>query len=102
MGGSETYLRGLLTGMARLGDASNPAAGDGTGPRITVLCGPSGAAALTPLAGGPGHIAYAPTGVPTAGPARAAGLVGGMAVPLRIALAGAFDVVHYPLTVRIP
>jgi glycosyltransferase involved in cell wall biosynthesis len=89
VGGSETYVRGLLSALARRPDAQ----------RVTVLAGRAARRAVPPgLAVRPVRVS-----MPAAGPARAGALAGGL-VAARILGRGvpAHDVLHVPLTVPVP
>lgn len=95
VGGSETYVRGLLAAFA-----------SGDGPeRVTVLAGPFAAAGLESDAGGPVKV-EAVTGLRLGAGrgGRALALARGMAVAPAAARALASDaeVLHFPLTVPIP
>lgn len=89
VGGSETYVRGLLGALARRSDAG----------QITVLAGRSARAAVPPqLATRP---VRAP--MPAGGPARAAALTAGMLGGRALGRGTpAHDVLHVPLTVPAP
>lgn len=93
VGGSETYVRGLLGAFAA-----------GAGPeRVTVLAGPEVSPTLA--AGGP--VTVEPVeglSLSARRAGRALGLLGGMARPpaRASALAAAADVLHHPFTVPIP
>jgi len=96
MGGTETYVRGLLAEFAR-----------GAGPdRVTVPAGPEAARSVAALAGGPVRIATIDR-APRPGDGRvdrAVGLLRGLvrapAEARRIAAEA--DVLHLPLTVPVP
>jgi len=95
MGGTETYVRGLLGEYA-----------GGTGPeRVTVIAGARAAASVRSLGGGPVTVTELAGAEPGDGRAgRAAGLVRGIVAPPRAArrLAAEADVLHLPLTVPVP
>ena len=94
MGGTETYVRGLLGAYAR-----------GAGPeRVTVIAGARAAASIRSLAGGPVTVEElrqrSPATAGPAGPRPVRGLVAPPAAARR--LAADADVLHLPLTVPVP
>ena len=95
MGGSETYVRGLL-GQFRAGNG--PA-------RVTVLANSEVAGSYAPLEGGPVSLHRVPEYRPgRSAPLRAAAMVAGLLAPQRIARAvpPGPDLLHFPVTVPIP
>jgi glycosyltransferase involved in cell wall biosynthesis len=95
VGGTETYVRGLLGEFAR-----------GAGPeRVTVLAAAAGANSVGGLAGGPVEVRRISGATPGAGRgSRALALLRGLAAPPPAArrLAAEADVLHLPLTVPVP
>jgi len=94
VGGTETYVRGLLGAFA---------AGDGP-ERVSVLAGPRAAPTLAGLAGGPVAVEEVRIRLGRGRTGRLAALVGGMARAPRAARDAAerADVLHLPLTVPLP
>jgi glycosyltransferase involved in cell wall biosynthesis len=89
-GGSETYARGLLAGLA----------GQPTGDRITVLADELVAGSLAGVDGT--RVRLAPTGARPIGRRRAGRAAAFVRHAIPSASSGRFDVMHYPLTVPLP
>src|SRR5688572_20589448 len=96
MGGTETYVRGLLVEYAR-----------GAGPeRVTALAGPDAADSIASLVGGPVRVERVDTAAHLGNGrvGRALGLFRGLArAPAQSRrIAAEADVLHLPLTVPVP